>query len=214
MTRQAPSAASRRPDREVRALTPSRFDDVVDLFGTRGDPSWCWCQYFLTTGPDYTRSTDDNREALRAQATRRPRPGLVAYAGGTPVGWVQVGPRPSYPRLTGNRALAKVAGDDMGDTGVWAVTCFVVKVGQRRRGVGAALLEAAVTAARDAGAHTLEGHPVDVAARGGKSASAELYHGALSTFLAAGFAEVGRTGPSRPVVRLALHESGPPRSRG
>ena len=214
MTRQAPSDASGRPDLEVRALTPSRFDDVVDLFGTRGDPSWCWCQYFLTTGNDDTRSADDNREALRAQAARRRRPGLVAYAGGTPVGWVQVGPRPSYPRLTGNRALAKVAGDDMGDTGVWAVTCFVVKVGRRRRGVGAALLDAAVTAARGAGAHTLEGHPVDVAARGGRSGSAELYHGALSTFLAAGFTEVGRTGPSRPVVRLALREPDPPRPHG
>ena len=28
--------------------------------------------------------------------------------------------------------------------------------------------------------------------------------GVLSTFLAAGFTEVGRTGPTRPVVRLAL----------
>lgn len=193
-----------RPDLVVRALTPSRFDDVVDLFGTRGDPSWCWCQYFLTTGNDYTRSTDENREALRAQAAGRPRPGLVAYAAGQPVGWVQVGPRPTYPRVCGNRALRQVTGDDIDDPGVWAVTCFVVKVGHRRRGLSAALLEAAVTAARDAGAHTLEGHPVDVEARGGKASSADLYHGTLSTFAAAGFEEIGRTGPGRPVVRLTL----------
>ena len=50
----------------------------------------------------------------------------------------------------------------------------------------------------------LEGHPVDVAARGGKASSADLYHGTLSTFAAAGFVEVGRTGPGRPVVRLTL----------
>ena len=198
------AAGPNRPDLRVRALTPSRFDDVVDLFGTRGDPSWCWCQYFLTTGSDYTRSTEANREALRAQASRRPRPGLVAYTGGTPVGWVQVGPRPTYPRVCGNRALLQVVGGDIDDAGVWAVTCFVVKVGQRRRGVGAALLDAAVTAARDAGAHTLEGHPVDVAARGGRASGADLYHGTLSTFLAAGFEEVVRTGSSRPVVRLTL----------
>jgi GNAT superfamily N-acetyltransferase len=202
------------PDLEVRALTPSRFDDVVDLFGTRGDPSWCWCQFFLTTGSDYTASADDNREELRAQAARRPRPGLLAYADGRPVGWVQVGPRPTYPRLTQNRALVKVAGDDIDDPGVWAVTCFVVKVGHRRRGIGAALLEAAVRAARDAGARVLEGHPVDVAARGGRSAGADLYHGALSTFLAAGFEEVGRTGPSRPVVRLDLRQTQAPSPPG
>jgi ribosomal protein S18 acetylase RimI-like enzyme len=198
------SEGGRRPDLDVRALTPSRFADVIDLFGTRGDPSWCWCQFFVTTGGDYTRSADVNREALRAQASRRPRPGLVAYADGTPVGWVQVGPRPGFARLTGSRALGAVAGDDLDDRGVWAVTCFVVKVGHRRRGIGAALLGAAVAHARNAGAHTLEGHPVDVAARERKSSSSELYHGTLSTFLAAGFEEVGRTGPTRPVVRLAL----------
>ena len=193
-----------RPDLEVRALTPSRFDDVVDLFGTRGDPSWCWCQFFLTTGGSYTTSADENRDALQVQAGRRPRPGLLAYDEGTPVGWVQVGPRPGYPRLTGNRALNAVSGSDIDDAGVWAVTCFVTKVGHRRRGVGAALLDAAVAHARSAGAHTLEGHPVDVAARTGRPSGAELYHGVLSTFLAAGFEEVGRTGPTRPVVRLTL----------
>ena len=199
-----PGAGAAPPDLEVRALTPARFDDVVELFGTRGDPSWCWCQFFLTTGGDYTRSTDANREALKAQAARRPRPGLLAYAEGTPVGWVQVGPRPAYPRWCGNSALLGVSGDDVDDAGVWAVTCFVVKVGWRRRGIGAALLDAAVSAAREAGAQTLEGHPVDVTARGGKAASADLYHGALTTFLTAGFREVGRTGPTRPVVRLDL----------
>ena len=199
-----PRAGSETPDLEVRALTPARFDDVVDLFGTRGDPSWCWCQFFLTTGSDYTRSAEENREALRDQAARRPRPGLIAYAAGTPIGWVQVGPRRTYPRVCGNRALRQVAGDDIDDPGVWAVTCFVVKVGHRRRGLAATLLAAAVAAARDAGAHTVEGHPVDVEARGGKASSADLYHGTLSTFAAAGFVEVGRTGPGRPVVRLTL----------
>ena len=200
-----PRAGAALPDLEVRALTPARFDDVVELFGTRGDPSWCWCQFFLTTGGDYTRSTDTNRAALKAQAARTPRPGLLAYDEGTPVGWVQVGPRPTYPRWCGNRTLLEVSGDDVDDAAVWAVTCFVVKVGWRRRGIGRALLHSAVTAARDAGAHTVEGHPVDLAARtGGRAASADLYHGVLSTFLDAGFEVVGRTGPTRPVVRLDL----------
>ena len=198
------STSGERPDLEVRALTLSRFDDVVDLFGTRGDPSWCWCQFFLTTGGSYTTSAGENRDALQVQAGRRPRPGLLAYDDGTPVGWVQVGPRPGYPRLTGSRALTAVSGSDIDDPAVWAVTCFVTKVGHRRRGVGAALLDAAVAHARSAGAHTVEGHPVDLAARTGRPSGAELYHGVLSTFLAAGFVEVGRTGPTRPVVRLTL----------
>jgi GNAT superfamily N-acetyltransferase len=194
-----------RDDLEFRGLTPGRFADVVDLFGTRGDPSWCWCQYFVTTGETYRHSSDGNRAALERQAARRPPPGLLAYAGGTPVGWVQVGPRTAYPRLCGNRGLLAVTGEDIADPDVWAVTCFVVRVGQRRKGVGAALLEAAVGSAREAGAWAIEGHPVDVAARPGQRvASAGLYHGAASTFVAAGFTEVGRTSPHRPVMRLEL----------
>ncbi len=198
----------RRSGLEVRALTRSRFADVVDLFGTRGDPSWCWCQFFHDTGGTNNTSAAANREALRAQAARHPRPGLLAYDGDTPVGWVQVGPRPGFARLIANSALRAVAGGDLDDRGVWSVTCFVVKVGHRRRGIGAALLDAAVAHAPDAGAHTLEGHPVDVAARGRKTSSAELYHGTLSTFLAAGFEEIGRTAPTRPVVRLVLGRPG------
>jgi GNAT superfamily N-acetyltransferase len=191
---------------QIEPLTADRWRDVVALFGTRGDPSWCWCQFFLTTGKDYTESAAANRRAFRAQVTSGDRaPGLLAYAAGTPVGWVQLGPRTAYPRLCESRALAAVTGDDLPDPTVWAVTCFVVKVGHRRKGVGRQLLAAAVEFARDAGARVLEGHPVDVAARAsGKVSGAELYHGVASTFLAAGFTEVGRTGPTRPVMRLNL----------
>ncbi len=61
-----------------------------------------------------------------------------------------------------------------------------------------------VDRAREQGATVLEGHPVDPAVRGATVSSADLYHGVFSMFVAAGFAEVGRTAPSRPVVRLAL----------
>ena len=192
-------------------VTPERFDDVVELFGTCGDPSWCWCQYFLTTGGGYTHAGDQNRQALHAQlddpAVRcgDELAGLLAYRGDEPVGWLQLGPRTRFPRVTGNHRLATVvsaAGDEPGP--IWRVTCFVVRVGHRRHGVARALLAGAVDRAREHGATVLEGHPVDPAARGATVSSADLYHGVFSMFVAAGFAEVGRTAPSRPVVRLAL----------
>lgn len=203
-------------DLVIHPITPTRFDDLVELFGTRGDPSWCWCQYYLTTGSSYERSAEANREALRSQVAESSTPvGLVAYAvgpapGGQPgpaVGWVQLGPRPGFPRIVGGRELGRVAaesGDELADEGVWAVTCFVVKVGHRRQGVGRALLDAAVEVARAQGARALVGHPVDVTARTTKVGSSELYHGAASTFAAAGFRVVGRTGATRPVMRLDL----------
>ena len=186
-------------------LAEQDWDDLVALFGTRGDPSWCWCQFFLTTGKDYTRSSSENKAALHAQVRNGARPqGVIARLGDEAVGWVQLGPRTAYPRLCESRALRAVTGDDLDDPSVWAVTCFVVKVGRRRKGVATALLEAAVELARAQGARTLEGHPVDVAARSGKVGGAELYHGVASTFERAGFTEVGRTGATRPVMRIAL----------
>ena len=56
---------------------------------------------------------------------------------------------------------------------------------------------------RTPGRGLVEGYPVDLARRPTVS-SAELYHGALSTFTAAGFVEVGRTSPAHPVVRRRL----------
>jgi GNAT superfamily N-acetyltransferase len=204
-------------------ITPERFGDLVELFGTRGDPSWCWCQYFLTTGRSYERSAEHNEAQLRSQVRSATSPvGLIAYAAEPassvasapavagdrrPVGWVQLGPRPRFPRITEGRALRAVAaasGDDLADESIWAVTCFVVKVGWRRQGIGGALLEAAVALARDAGVSAIVGHPVDVAARATRISGAELYRGAVSTFAAAGFEVVGRTGATRPVMRLDL----------
>jgi len=104
--------------------------------------------------------------------------------------------------VTGNRALAKVL---IEDPGAWWVTCFAVDSRHRRSGVGSALLKAAVEFAREHGATAVEGHPVDVtnlrAARVGGSA---IYTGTVAMFSAAGFAEVARTYPTRPVMRLLV----------
>lgn len=188
----------------VLAATTERWADLVAVFGTRGDPSWCWCQYFLTTGRGYEDSAENNRAALAQQVAGSRPPGLVAYLDGEPVGWVQVGPRPSYPRITGNRALVRARTADPQDGTIWSVTCFVVRVGRRRRGISAALLDAAVQFAREHGASAVEGYPVDVAARTTKVGGAELYHGVASTFVRAGFREVARTGATRPVMLLDL----------
>lgn len=194
----------------VQVATGRRWDDVVEVFGTRGDPSWCWCQFFVTTGDGYTKDPAANRADLQGQlASRNPPYGLVATVNGTPAGWLQFGPRTAFPRLTSNRAESKVlaeAGIDDTAAGhnVWRTTCFVVRVGMRRKGVAGALLDAAIDEVRRRGATTLEGHPVDVDALPGKAHSANLYHGVLSTFAAAGFHEIGRTAPARPMVRLTL----------
>lgn len=200
------------PSPEVRPLAAAEWDDLAAVFGTRGDPAWCWCQFFVTTGEAYARPPargEQNRAALRSQVQGASRPlGVLARIGDEPVGWLALGPRVGYPRLTGNRALQTVAGDDMDDENVWATTCFVVKVGRRRAGVSAALLRGGIDLAAANGARVLEGHPVDLTGRETTAGGATLYHGVASTFLDAGFREVGRTRANRPVLRLDLPTRG------
>jgi GNAT superfamily N-acetyltransferase len=184
---------------DVRPATADRWDDVVAVMGTRGDPSRCWCQFFRLRGQDWRSATREiNQEALRAQVCGEALPpGVLAYDGDDVVGWCAVAPKSAYPRILASRAT----GDRV--DGVWSVICFVVRVGHRRKGVSLALLSGAVEFARAEGASVVEGYPVDTTARGSVS-SAELYHGPLSLFEQSGFREVARPSPGRAVVLLEL----------
>lgn len=194
----------------VRPVTEDRWGDLVRVFGRRGeDPSWCWCQLFLRSAADESARPKprlNNRDALRQEITHAAvPPGLLAYVEDRPVGWTRVGPRSDFPRVTGNRALAKILTED---PGVWWVTCFAVDSRHRRSGVGSALLKAAVQFAKEHGAAAIEGHPVDVAAlKAAQVGGSAVFTGTIGMFSAAGFAEVARTYSTRPVMRLLLRES-------
>jgi GNAT superfamily N-acetyltransferase len=183
--------------------TADRWDDVVAVMGTRGDPPRCWCQWFRHNRPSYyDTSIPQRRAALQTQTEAELPPGVLVYdAAGQPSGWCAVAPRADYPRLTTYRAAAVTDDED----GLWSVTCFVVRVGSRRKGLSAELLDGAVDLARRHGARVVEAYPLDTSVR---AASAnELFHGPLSVFLGAGFREVGtRSSPARPVVRLTLDQ--------
>ena len=184
-------------------LTPERFADVAMLFGEGGDPKWCWCVYFRFRGRDWTNSTAaENRAALEDLSERPLSPGLLAYEGDRPVGWVSLGPREDYERLAYSKVLAPVD-----DTPVWSIVCFAVSRRARGTGVAAQLLAGAISFARDHGATNLEAYPVDTA--GGRVTAANAYHGTLGMFERAGFEVVERrqwnsTSPVRPIVRLSL----------
>lgn len=193
---------------DVRPATADRWNDVIAVFGRRGqDPSWCWCQLFLhparATHPA-DHAAPDNRDALHQQITHAAvPPGLIAYVDGHPAGWTRVGPRAGFPGVTGNKALARVLSAD--DAGIWWVACFAVDPRYRRSGVGSALLEATAEFARQHGATAVEGHPVDVAGlKAARAAASGLYTGTKAMFAAAGFTEVARTYPTRPVMRLSI----------
>ena len=187
----------------TRPATPERWDDVVAAFGRRGDdPGWCWCQRLLELPPDDATPTD-NRAALRHEvASASVPPGILAYVEGTAVGWTRVVPRSAVPGVVRNRALRRILADD---PAAWWVTCFAVDRRYRSIGVATELLNAAVAHARRYGASAIEGHPVDIDALQAEHVrGSALFTGTMRTFIAAGFREIGRTYPSRPVMRQDL----------
>lgn len=187
-------------------VTDAPWDDVRTVFGTRGDPSTCWCQYFKVDAPTwkaqdvaaFERALCDQTE--QARASHGAGPGVLAYDGEVPVGWCAIEQRTAYRRIL-NSQLVNDSPEALGADDVWYVSCFVVRVGHRRKGVSAALLDGAVAHARANGARVIEAFPVE--AMPGIS-SADLYHGPLSVFEAAGFETVSRPSERRAVVRLTL----------
>jgi GNAT superfamily N-acetyltransferase len=182
--------------------TPDRWSDIVEVMGKRGDASRCWCQFFRLVNADARgKSADDFRNMLQAQVTKGPPPGVLAYdADGVASGWCAVAPRADYPRLA-TSVIGKATTDE---DALWAVTCFVVRVGARKQGLTGELLDGAIDLARRHGALVVEAYPIDVSVQ--KPSSADLYHGPFQVFQRAGFVEVARPKPARPTVRLALRQ--------
>lgn len=124
--------------------------------------------------------------------------GLLALLGDDVVGWTRVVPRAALPRITGHRSLARVLDDD---PAAWWVACFVVRRAHRGSGIGVSLLEGAADWAAQHGASVLDGHPVDVDGLTGTPSASAVFTGTVAMFRRAGFVEIGRTHPTRPVMR-------------
>jgi hypothetical protein len=113
------------------------------------------------------------------------------------VGWCQLTPRATLPWLDRVWRLKRVD-----DEPVWSLSCLYVRIGYRKRGVTAALIGAALEAARQAKAPALEAYPLDADLT--PSASSTGY---VSTFARAGFKTVVRRVPPRPIMRHDLRVS-------
>jgi GNAT superfamily N-acetyltransferase len=182
---------------EIHPLTRDRWDDLANLFDRPGDPKGCWCMFYRVRGREFERLWGAGaRAAFREVVDQGPPPGLLAYRDGTPVGWCAVAPREAYPRILRSRVVGPL---DAEEAGCWSVVCFYVLRSERRGGVAAALLDAAVAFATGHGATAVEGYPKDTA--GDRKHANELFVGSMSMFAEAGFTEAGRRSPTRPIMR-------------
>lgn len=187
----------------VHPLTPDRWPDLEAIFMARGCSvaRGCWCMYYRRSGardplPAGMTRVKANRADLKALVDAGRPPGLIGYRGKTPVGWISLGPREDYAKLARSVVMKPVD-----DQPVWSVICFVVPAEYRGQGIGHALLQGAIRHAKKQGATLLEAYPVDKSRR---SPDDGMWFGAKCMYDKAGFAEVARRKPQRPVVRLKI----------
>ena len=163
------------------------FADVSAILGPKNpQASVCWCLSHRVDAKTNKSLVGPNRGAFVRELTRRDiAPGVLAYYGDDPVGWAAVAPRADLP-FARSRKIPHV--DDLP---VWSVWCFRVRPGHRGRGITGALLEGAVSYARQHGAPAIEGYPVDN--QGAKVDLTMAYVGTRALFEANGFACASNT---------------------
>lgn len=178
-------------------LKRNLWTDLEELFGHRGACAGCWCMFWKLRGKAYEEARGyETRQMHKSIVDSGVVTGLLAYLRGDVVGWVAVEPRGAYEKLEYSRAL-KAVDDQL----VWSVTCFFVAKKYRRQGITVELLKAAVEHVRRQGGRIVEGYPVETQ----KDMPAPfIYTGTASAFVQAGFQEVARRTPTRPIFRFVI----------
>jgi GNAT superfamily N-acetyltransferase len=168
----------------VRSLTPDLMESLrIVLRGSWG--SSCWCMHPRCTDagiralPGEGGGSKRRRAAMLKLAERPVAPGLIAFEGEEPVGWIAIAPREELARVDASRATPRV--DDLL---VWVIPCITVLEAVRGKGIAVALIKAAVAYAGSRGALMVEAYPRAGDARAGDD---NAYFGTEALFRRAGF---------------------------
>jgi len=188
---------------EFHPLTDMRWADFEKLFGERGACGGCWCMWWRLRHSEFEKQKGDgNKRAMKQIVHSGEVPGILAYAEGNPIGWCSVAPREVFPRLERSRTLKRPD-----DQPVWSVVCFFIARPARRQGLTVKLLKAAIEYVATQGGKIVEGYPVEP--KEGKTPDAFAWTGLASAFRKAGFREVHRPSPTRPIFRYFIETENP-----
>lgn len=161
-----------------------RWDDFATfMVPSKPGAGGCICMSYR----DARLATPERIAHMKSECSSEPGPGVLVYVDGEVAGWSSVAPKSTYRRLMHSRTIPHL--DEERDP--WAIVCFVVRAGFRKRGLMHDLLDGAVEHARSSGATLVEGYPVDT---GGERVDViSGYVGTVALFEAHGFRRVQAT---------------------
>lgn len=138
-----------------------------------------------------------NKKKMKKIVNDGKAPGLLVYLGNEVIGWCSVAPRDDFPVLENSRVLKKVD-----EQKVWSIVCFYMKSSYRKKGLTPEILKEVVKYVKKKRGKIVEGYPVEP--RNSNLPSAFAWTGFASAFRKAGFEEVARRSPTRPIMRYYL----------
>lgn len=161
----------------VRPLTPVRWSDLEAVFNAKGCSvaRGCWCMYYRRSG------------------SRGPLPAGTTHAQANRAELKTLVDSGTAPGLIGYQGKVPVGWVSLGPRGDYAKL--------KRSPVMKAVDDEAIAYARKRSVALLEAYPVD---KPGRSDDESMWFGAKSMYDAAGFEEVARRRPQRPIVRIRL----------
>ncbi len=186
------------PKLRFQPVTADLWPQFEKLFGSRGACGGCWCMLSRLKRADFEkRKGAANKRAMKKIIASGEIPGILAFDGTEPIGWCSVARRETFPALERSRNLKRVDEKE-----VWSIVCLFVTRQYRGQGVSVKLLQAAADYVRVRGGEIVEGYPFEP--KDTKWPDAFAWMGTVSAFRQAGFEEVLRRSPSRPIMRYYL----------
>ena len=165
---------------------------LMDCMGAVLRGSWgsgCWCMFPRLASAADQLGSRGRREAMTRLARRRRAPGLLAFEGEEPVGWIAIAPRHELKRVDASRATPRVD-----DVDVWVIPCITVRPSARGRGIAKAMIKAAVAYAKAHGAPAVEAYPRAGSAR---TKDDNAFFGTEPLFRGAGFKVIAKSAKGR-----------------